>query len=70
MGLIPETSEGRISETDVLVSRQTGEMGTVAVYTDPRTNGQTATGAGWSYNPGKVVWTPDLARYDKDIAGL
>jgi hypothetical protein len=70
MGLIPESSEGRISETDVLVSQKTGEMGTVSVYTDPTTNSPTATGAGWSYNAGKSVWTPDLAQYDKDIAQL
>lgn len=70
MGLFVGSSEGTLSEKDALISNKTGELRPVAVYADPVTGAKISPDPGWSYNPGTVDWTPDLGKYDKDIAKL
>lgn len=66
-GIAVQSSEGRMSQEDVLISTRTGEMRPVSVYTAP--DGTKApTGPGWDYNPGKAWKQPDLDKYDYDIA--
>lgn len=49
--LTVENSNGKISEEYRLVSKKTGEMKPVNVYTDPLTGKKIAPDVGWSYNP-------------------
>lgn len=69
-GITIETSDGTLSEKDALVSKTSGLMDKVAVYTDPQTGMKISPDPGWSYNPGMTGWQPDLKQYDKDIAKL
>lgn len=66
--LTVESSKGRITWQDQLVSKKTGELRPVAVYHDPFTGEKIATDVGWSYNPGKAAWFPDLDKYPYDVA--
>jgi SPP1 gp7 family putative phage head morphogenesis protein len=66
--LTVEKSDGRITWQDELVSKKTGELQPVAVYNDPVTGMKIPTDVGWSYNPGKAGWFPDLDSYPYDIA--
>lgn len=67
-GLTVESSKGKITWQDALVSKKTGELQPVAVYHDPLTGEKIATDVGWSYNPGKAAWFPDLDKYSYDVA--
>lgn len=62
------SSGGTLSKEDRLVSKTTGLMEEVTVYTDPATGKKTAPDPGWNYNPGKAKWQPDWSKYDSDIA--
>jgi len=62
------SSEGKITWEDQLVSKKTGELQPVAVYHDPVTGMKIPTDVGWSYNPGKAAWFPDLDKYPYDVA--
>jgi len=66
--LTVESSKDCISTREVIVSRATGEMRTISVYTDPVTGAQVSTGAGWDYTPAMAAYQPDLNGYDYDIA--
>jgi SPP1 gp7 family putative phage head morphogenesis protein len=63
-------STGNITEEDRLVSKNTGELRPVAVYNDPTTGKKFSPDVGFSYNPGQKSFTPDLKKYDADIAKL
>ena len=52
-GIEADDSKGQLSEEMQLVSKKTGEMKLVTIYTDPLTNHKIAPDVGWSYNPGK-----------------
>ena len=52
-GSVADSSKGRLSKEMQLVSKKTGEMKPVTIYTDPLTNHKIAPDVGWSYNPGK-----------------
>lgn len=70
-GITVESSEGRLSEVmqEVGVNQRTGEVVTRpgTRYTAP--DGETMTPSpGWSYNPGRAAWQPDLNGYDYDLA--
>lgn len=52
-GADADKSKGYLSEEMALVSKKTGEMKPVAVYTDPLTGHKIKPDVGWSYNPGK-----------------
>jgi SPP1 gp7 family putative phage head morphogenesis protein len=68
-----ESSAGKLTERDELVSRKTGEVAPVTVYTGTDLAGKKFTVApdvGWSYNPGKVDWQPDMKKYSPEIAKL
>ena len=52
-GIEADDSKGQLSEEMQLVSKKTGEMKPVTIYTDPLTNHKIAPDVGWSYNPGK-----------------
>ncbi|MDD3420303.1 MAG: phage minor head protein [Candidatus Gastranaerophilales bacterium] len=52
-GLGVDSSQGQISEEMRLVSKKTGELKPVSVYTDPLTGHKIEPDVGWSYNPGK-----------------
>ena len=67
-GITVENSKGKITWKDELVSKRTGELQPVAVYHDPLTGQKAATDVGWSYNPGKAAWQPDLDKYDYEVA--
>ena len=64
-GLDVQDSKGKISFSMIPVG---GSMKKVATYNH---NGIIIkAGAGWSTNPGKNVFKPDLSKYDNDIRGL
>lgn len=67
-GLPVDSAEGKITWKDELVSKKTGELQPVAVYHDPVTGMKIPTDVGWSYNPGKSAWFPDLDKYPYDVA--
>jgi len=67
-GLKVETAAGHMSEREVLVSKATGEIRKVPVYTDPLTGAEVAAGVGRGYNPAMAAYQPDLDAYDYDIA--
>lgn len=69
-GLTVESSKGKLTQQEVLVSKKTGELRDVTVYHDPLTGKKIAPDVSWNYNPGKAAWKPDLKRYDKDIRNL
>jgi SPP1 gp7 family putative phage head morphogenesis protein len=69
-GLTVESSKGRLSNEDRLVSKRTGELQEVTVYRDPLTGEKIAPDVGFNYNPGKAAWKPDLKSYDPDIRKL
>lgn len=48
-----DNSKGKISEEFRLVSKKTGELKPVSVYTDPLTGKKIAPDVGWSYNPAR-----------------
>lgn len=52
-GAEPDNSDGCLSEEMELVSKKSGEMKPVTVYTDPLTGHKIKPDVGWSYNPGK-----------------
>jgi len=52
-GPIADSSKGQLSQEMQLVSKKTGKMKPVTIYTDPLTNHKIAPDVGWSYNPGK-----------------
>ncbi len=60
-GFTLESSKGKLSEQEVLVSKKTGELRPVTVYRDPLTGEKIAPDAGWNYNPGK-----EWGRWDKN----
>ena len=51
--LYVESSFGRLSQEDRLVSKKSGQYQPVTFYTDPLTVKQIAPDVGWSYNPAK-----------------
>jgi SPP1 gp7 family putative phage head morphogenesis protein len=59
-GLAVESSKGRLTEQEVLVSKKTGELRPVTVYRDPLTGKTIAPDVGFNYNPGK-----EWSRWDK-----
>ena len=61
-GIKPESSDGKLSTIDKLVSRKTGELQEVTAYHDPVTGMEIAPDAGWSYNPGKAALDPFTPR--------
>lgn len=70
-GLTVESSAGRLDEVmqEVGLDKRTGEViqRPGVRYTAP--DGRTMTPSpGWSYNPGKAAFQPDLDRYDYDLA--
>ena len=66
--ITPEKSDGNISYENVLISKKTGEVAQTAVYKDPVTGNKIPADPGWSYNPGKSAWFPDLDNYPYEIA--
>ncbi|NTU42938.1 MAG: minor capsid protein [Nitrospirales bacterium] len=68
-GLTVESSEGRMSWEDRVISKKTGEIRQVAVYHDPLTGERIATDPGWSYNPGKA-WLDPFTPRSFDPSGL
>lgn len=67
-GLQVESARDQITWQDRLVNKKSGEMRPVAVYRDPVTGKDISTDPGWSYNPGKAAWFPELDKYDYDVA--
>lgn len=66
-GLKVESSEGRLSTEDRLVSEATGELRPVTVYTDPKSGKRVSTGVGWDYNPGEGQFDPAIAKRTPDL---
>lgn len=70
-GLKVESSAGRLVEVqqDVGIDRRTGELIRRRGWQYTAPDGRTMTPSpGWSYNPGRAAFQPDLDRYDADIA--
>jgi SPP1 gp7 family putative phage head morphogenesis protein len=57
-GLEAQSAEGNLTWEDRLISKSTGEMRPVSVFTDPKSGVRVATDPGWSYNPGKAWMEP------------
>jgi SPP1 gp7 family putative phage head morphogenesis protein len=53
--LAVDSAEGQLSQEMKIVSKKTGELKPVAVYTDPLTWHKVSPDVGWSYNPGKQI---------------
>jgi SPP1 gp7 family putative phage head morphogenesis protein len=72
--LYVESSAGKLSTRDEVVNKTTGETRPVTVFRDrnPQTGKveSTAPDVGWSYNPGKANWQPDLTKYDPEVRRL
>ena len=49
-----DSSKGQLSSKMEVISKKTGELKAVAVYTDPLTGHKISPDAGWSYNPAKI----------------
>lgn len=62
-----QVEKGYITWEYAVISKKTGEMRPVAVYHDPRTGMKIPTEPGWSYNPGRASWKPDLKQYHRTI---
>ena len=72
-GVWIKDSSGMFSTREELVSKKTGEMQPVTVFSGKDLQGKKfsmAPDVGWSYNPGKVDWKPDLAKYDPEVKKL
>lgn len=67
--ITPISSEGKLRTENRLISKKSGEMKPVTIFTNPRTGLKTATGIGWNYNPGKA-WKADLGKYPNDLGML
>jgi len=67
--LTVESSEGLLGTAQVPIGK-TGETAMVMTYRDPASGNMISPDAGWSYNPGKAKWKPDLQKYDADIRNL
>ena len=50
-----DSSKGQLSSKMEVVSKKTGELKPVAIYTDPLTGHKISPDVGWSYNPGMSV---------------
>ncbi|MBF0481285.1 MAG: minor capsid protein [Desulfovibrionaceae bacterium] len=50
-GVKPQSSAGRMSKDEVVVSRRTGEIRERTVYTDPKRDIRFSPDPGWDYNP-------------------
>ena len=61
------SSQGKLSKIDVPTSRQPGAPKTTVERFEYAPRKYVAPDPGWSYNPGKVKWQPDLTRYDADL---
>jgi SPP1 gp7 family putative phage head morphogenesis protein len=67
-GITVEDSAGRLGSKEVPLSAHTDETATVATF---KAGGVTVSpDAGWSYNPGKVEYQPDLRKYSTEIKAL
>ena len=51
LDILPNSSEGTLSDDMHLVSKKSGEYKPVTVYTDPLTGKKIAPDVGWSHNP-------------------
>jgi len=73
-GLQEETSAGKLTARDELISKKTGEMAPVTVFTDkdPVTGKKVsvAPDVGWSYNPGAADYKPNLGKYSPEVSRL
>jgi SPP1 gp7 family putative phage head morphogenesis protein len=53
-GVTPQSSKGRMSTDEVVVSRRTGEIRERTYYTDPKRDIRFSPDPGWDYNPGRA----------------
>lgn len=67
----PESSDGKMSEEFRIISKETGEARLVSTYDTTDLAGKkikVETDPGWSYNPGKAWYQPDLDSYPYEVA--
>lgn len=62
----PGASGDRLSEREI--ADPDGVVRKLAVYDDPLTGMKISPDPGWSHNPGKSAWFPELDTYDYDVA--
>jgi SPP1 gp7 family putative phage head morphogenesis protein len=68
-GISTESSEGKLYVAQRQVSKSSDKVVDVTGYR--AASGKTIEpDPGWSYNPGKAKWAPDLDKYDADIRAL
>ena len=65
-GLTVQSSEGRLSHREI--ADPDGTVRSQAVYHDGLTGQDISPAPGFSYNPARAAWQPDLDKYDNDIA--
>ncbi len=64
--LTVQSSEGRVTHREI--ADPDGTVRSQAVYHDGLTGRDTSPAPGFSYNPARAAWQPDLDKYDNDIA--
>lgn len=66
-GIDLSSSKGRLSQIEVPTSARTDALTAEVTRFEYAPQKYVAPDPGWSYNPGKAAWQPDLSKYSPDL---